>query len=424
MNAVRGLAGKLGAARAASDGKRAARKALRAPTALDFAVSSRIALLEPALWDAAAASGGLFLSRGYFTMLEQVLPANLSPRYALVTAREGGQTLPVAAIHMKIAQLSAAQLRPRREGRGRLLDPVKDRLSERLQQRVLACGNLLSYGQHGVAIAAGIDPATAWHAVAEVLYRVRHAEKLAGGAQFSLIKDLCGGHAGAARVLEGLDYRWVETEPNMVLALDPAWRSYEDYLASLASKYRSGIRNAVFKPIDAAGCTVDVLADPAPVAERLHQLYLDVHDNAAVRPFTLPVDYFPALLRFAGARGRLSVLRRPADRAILGFLVSLADGDTGYAYHIGFDREASKDLPVYLRLLHAGIADGVALGVKRISYGRTALEPKAALGAKPEPYGVLIRHRQPVVNSLIKRLLEGIEHAEPPERNPFKQSAS
>ena len=92
------------------------------------------------------------------------------------------------------------------------------------------------------------------------------------------------------------------------------------------------------------------------------------------------------------------------------------------AYHIGFDRAAAASLPIYLRLLHAGIADAIAMGCSEISYGRTALEPKAALGARPQPFGILVRHRQPVLNKMIKRLLTGIEHEEAPERSPFKKA--
>ncbi len=106
-----------------------------------------------------------------------------------------------------------------------------------------------------------------------------------------------------------------------------------------------------------------------------------------------------ALLAAAGDRFRCSVVKQ--GERILGFLISIADGDTAIAYHIGFDREAAQGLPVYLRLLHAGIADGIDLGCKQVSFGRTALEPKAALGAKPRAFGVLVRHRQPVLNKLI-----------------------
>ncbi|HTL28847.1 MAG TPA: hypothetical protein VL282_06500, partial [Tepidisphaeraceae bacterium] len=56
----------------------------------------------------------------------------------------------------------------------------------------------------------------------------------------------------------------------------------------------------------------------------------------------------------------------------------------------------------------------------RLSLGRTALEPKAALGAKPEPMAVWLRHRLPALNWMLRGLLGAIPHDEAPERSPFK----
>lgn len=151
----------------------------------------------------------------------------------------------------------------------------------------------------------------------------------------------------------------------------------------------------------------------------MHALYKAVQVNAGFRPFELQPHYFPALRQVAGEGFRCSVIRQ--GEKMLGFLISVADGDKSIAYHIGFDRAAAADLPIYLRLLHAGIADAIAMGCKEISYGRTALEPKAALGAKPQRFGILLRHRQPVLNKLIKHVLLGIGHDDAPERNPFKK---
>jgi hypothetical protein len=52
--------------------------------------------------------------------------------------------------------------------------------------------------------------------------------------------------------------------------------------------------------------------------------------------------------------------------------------------------------------------------------GRTALEPKAALGAKPEPMTVWLRHRLPALNWLLRGMLGAVPHNEAPERNLFK----
>lgn len=396
--------------------KRSERKRLRGPADLRYAIADTLAMLDAGAWDTLTADAGFFMSRAYLAALEPVLPVNITPRYALIFGEDGK---PAAVVYMQIAEISVAQARPQNSkiGEGRL-----NKLAARATQRVLTCGNLLAYGQHGVAFAPGVDVDLAWHGVAEVLYRVREADKLRGSTHFVLIKDIHEPYTKAASSLKNLSYRYVETEPNMVLALGDKWKSYDDYLASLASKYRSSVRNAVFKRIDEAGCTVELLSEVAAHGPRIHALYQSVQANADFRPYLLRAEYFPALQRMAGSRLRCSVIKR--GDALLGFLMTLADGDTAIVYHIGFDREAAADLPVYLRLLHEGIADALALGCKQVSFGRTALDPKAALGAKPEKYGVLLRHRQPVLNKLIKRLLLSIEHEEAPERNPFKKAAN
>lgn len=143
---------------------------------------------------------------------------------------------------------------------------------------------------------------------------------------------------------QNLSYRYIETEPNMVLSLRPEGKSFDDYLASLTSKYRSGVRNAVFKPMAEAGCVVEHLEDLAPYQDRIFELYKSVQMNADFRPVQLPPDYFVGLQRVAGSRLRCSIVRK--NDVILGFLISLADGDTALAYHIGFDRDAAVELPV------------------------------------------------------------------------------
>jgi hypothetical protein len=96
-------------------------------------------------------------------------------------------------------------------------------------------------------------------------------------------------------------------------------------------------------------------------------------------------------------------------------------GRTAIGYYIGFDRTAAAEgSPIYLRLLHATVADAIGWGCERLSLGRTALEPKAGLGARPEPMSVWVRHRLPAMNWVLRGLLGAVPHAEAPERNPFK----
>jgi len=403
------------------------KRALRRPSELEFAITDGIAYVNPAHWDTVAAGSGFFFERSYLRVLEQAGPENLTPRYALIY-RDGA---PVAAVYMQLVRIEAARMRkeeakesvasrnPAKRLLKRLAAPAAEKLGVNVHQRVLVCGNLLSYGFHAAAFAPEVLPETVWPGIAEVLYRVRRAEKLSGQTNFVIVKDLTAPELKSSRVLDKYSYRPVETEPNMMLELDPKWKNYETYLGSLASKYRSSVKNQILKPIEEADCRLEVLTDVAGHAERLQELYLDVHNNASLRPVTLPPTYWPALAAAAGERLRIIALTR--GDTMLGFIGCLRDGEMGVAYHIGFDRAASADLPVYLRLLHAAIEHLIAMGARRISLGRTALEPKARLGAKPQPMWVWMRHRQPLINQMTKRLLGFVQHDEAPEANPFKK---
>ncbi len=406
------------------------RKALRRPSGLKFVIADGIALLNGVQWDQVVGQSTFFLGRDYLYMLEQDGPENIVPRYVLIFEDEQ----PVAAVYLQIASVSGSKLGKKKEvvevvkAKNPLalirnaLAPAANGLSEGLRERILVCGNLLSYGFHGVAFAEGVDKAALWPAVAEAIYRIRRAEKLSGQTDFILIKDIIPSEAPHIEVLSKLSYRSLETEPNMVLDIAPEWKNYDGYLASLASKYRSSVRQQILKPIEAAGCVVEHIADLEQYGERLHALYMQVHEKASLRLFTLPASYFAALEQAAGGNLLCSIIRRKDDiNDLLGFIITLKDGAMAYGYHIGFDRHAGETLPLYLRLLHASIADAMQLGCSQLSLGRTALEPKARLGAQAQPITVWMRHRQPVMNVFVRNLLRVIPHEEAPERNPFKK---
>jgi Acetyltransferase (GNAT) domain len=112
------------------------------------------------------------------------------------------------------------------------------------------------------------------------------------------------------------------------------------------------------------------------------------------------------------------VVRR--DDQLVGFVTALRDGDTVVAHTIGFDRAVAAEVPIYLRLLHESVALALELGGRRLSLGRTALAPKATLGARPEPLTLWLRHRHPAVNLLARNLVRLVPHGEPPARHPFR----
>jgi hypothetical protein len=268
-----------------------------------------------------------------------------------------------------------------------------------------------------VGFAPSANAVEVWPAVAEALYRIRRAERLSGETNLVFIKDLSASQNASAEVLRRFSYRPMETDPDMVLELKPEWRGYVDYVSSLDRKYRKGIEQ-IQEQIEAAGCVVERVKDLGPCGGRLHELYLSVHHNAAVRPVTMSPKYMGALAEAAGEDFSCIVIRR-GDQ-ILGFVTAVRDGELAIGYYIGYDRGVAATLPLYLRLLQALVEQAIGWSCKRLSLGRTALEPKARIGAKPQPLYIWARHRHSTANFFIRKLLQAIPHEEAPERNPFK----
>jgi hypothetical protein len=370
-------------------------------TGYGFAIAEHIEQLNAVHWDAVTAGAPLFLQRDYLMALGEAPAEGMALRYALLYR----ERTPVAAVACQLLAIDGHRL------------GAKQRVLRTLRTRLLVCGNVFSWGPHGVAIAAGEDPVAAWLGVGEALYRIRRAERLVGQTGLMLVKDLPEHETPTG--LRRLSYRGFASDPDMVLEHPPKVRGFADYLAGMNAKYRKAAKDAI-AGVERGGCTVEHLPDLGPWAEAAHALYRQVHDRAAVKLSAIPPTYLPAVARHLGPeRFRATVVHRAGK--LLGFVTTLKDGDTAVAYLIGFDEAANGELPLYFRLLYATVEQGLALGCRRLSLGRTALEPKAKLGARPVPLHLAMRHRIPATNALIHPLLRFIPHDEAPERTVFKE---
>ncbi len=382
------------------------------PSGFAFALADAVAMLNPDHWDGLTAPASVYFSRAYLEALEGAAPGNLRPHYALVY--RGAK--PVAAV---VAQ--SVEVRGDALPKPGLRTAVKGSLAK-LKDRILICGNLLSWGPHGVAFAAGEDPADIWPGVAEALYRLRRADKLLGETGLVWVKDLTPEVEAHAAPLARFNYRPFETEPNMVFDVKPGWATFEDYLKDLKSGYRSSVRK-VRKDFEEAGFTLERLDAAGVAAARgdLHALYHQVHDGQKFRLASLHEDFLPRLAAAFGDGFRTHLARDREGRPA-GFITTLKDQDGAVGYYIGFDKAAAAaGAPIYLRLLQQTIEDAILLKAAWLSLGRTALQPKAQLGARPVPITCHIRHRVPAMNAVVRALLNLMpEPDQAPERNAFK----
>jgi hypothetical protein len=115
---------------------------------------------------------------------------------------------------------------------------------------------------------------------------------------------------------------------------------------------------------------------------------------------------------------RCTLIRDEHD--VVGFITTIRDGRRALGYYVGLDYAVNARVPLYLRLLQCLVEDAIELGCEELSFGRTAAEPKASLGASACASHVWLRHRMPAVNALVREVFTRVQPDAAPLRQPFK----
>ena len=90
-------------------------------------------------------------------------------------------------------------------------------------------------------------------------------------------------------------------------------------------------------------------------------------------------------------------------------------------YFLGYDDVIQKDKMLYLNMLYDMLLYSIRHRFKNIVFGRTALEIKSSIGAKPTEMFGLIKHHNPLINKCVAKLFKYLEpKTEWTARNPFK----
>lgn len=398
----------------ASGYRRVNRPARKSDLDFNYAVGDGIELLNPAHWDCLVDGQSLFLQRAFCRIMEAEGPRGLKHRYGIIYRRNE----PIAALAIRIAPLHAGQTRrevrvPRRPSGFRPFGPVPAELGQADAAaplpRLMLCGDFYASGFHGIALRQGEDLGALWPAIVMLLQKIQLQEGLARDRDYLLIKDVPSMPASDTRLLRTHQYRRFETSPTMVLDLSPRWTCYEDYLAQLNVRYRLVAHRAA-RELFRQGFETGTLDHLAPWAERMSELNAMVQRKADAHVYPMPRDFLPMLThQLPPSLWRCSALFQADSMA--GFVVVLKDRDEAVCYAMGWDTAAAPSLPVLPSLLHAAIRDALALGCRRLNFGRTALRLKAQLGATPEPSELWIQHARPELGLSVGTILETLSHA-------------
>ncbi|MCW3104084.1 MAG: hypothetical protein JWO09_2524 [Bacteroidetes bacterium] len=389
-----------------------------------FAVYDSVSMINKEHWNGIVGHGSEFLEIPFLSVIERTRPGNMRFHYAIIY----DQGEPVAISYFQVIDFSAESFdsileQDNSEFSCFITDYIKKHLAnhilrsaDKINMRLLICGNAYVSGEHGFTCAPGVDKTGVIDALADVIYRISRAEKLRGKIAAVLVKDFYPASLEHASELEEYKYHDFLVEPNMIV--DIQWQTFEEYLGAMSKKYRNRAKSIVKKGVALERkefSAAEILANAAEI----QTLFNNVHLKAKFRMVSVDSAYFAELK--STLSDKFSFTGYYHNEKLVGFRSAFTLNNELEAHFIGLDYEVNKELEVYQNILYDYIIEAIKLGKKQLILGRTASEIKSTVGAEAHELTCYIRHRNPLSNRIIKPFIDYLKPSEWVPRNPFKE---
>jgi len=343
-----------------------------------------------------------YLSFEYLQLLE-VENSSIGMRYIVIN--EGNECIAVAVIQILSIKLSAPY-NPTVECF--IMKEVILQLSKfglKKLHKILVCGNIFIAGENGFLLMKPENENFTDY-FASVLEKALKDIAKQENANLILFKDFRNMKDAVPQMLQQKNYRNVSTEPTMVLTIDESWKTFDDYLLAMKTKYRTKAKKAL---TESAVLLVKDLNynDIMQNINEFSSLYEKVENKASFSLGRLNLaTYISMKQKFPE---KFIFKSYSFNNKIVGFMTAFQNNNTLDAHYIGLDYEVNKELYLYQRILYDYVEVAIERGLKYVNYGRSAGEIKSSVGAMPIDLFCCMKHLSVFHNTFLKPLVEGIK---------------
>jgi len=377
-----------------------------------YKIFSSIAQL-PNNWDEVAHENA-FLQTPYLKVLENAAPTNMQCFYIGIFKKS-------ELIGVALAQyLDLNKLESFGERDKCIKTFIRNFIFKNFASHVLLLGNNMITGQNCYAFKKAIDYKTISELLIECATEIKNYFKKQNiTIHIVSFKDFYQECALAFNEFGFKSIYEFNTQPNMVLELQNHWKNNEDYVLSFSKKYRDQYKRA-HKKIEGIETRELSLEEIICKEERIYELYHYVAKNAPFNTFFLDKHHFSTFKKQCGKRFVLCGYF--LNEKLVGFHTLLLNGSVLETYFLGYDEHVQKEKMLYLNMLYNMTKFGIENQFKKIIFGRTALEIKSSIGAKPVVMSGFIYHTNTWINKMLPKIFPNLEPTLVwQQRHPFKE---
>ena len=367
----------------------------------------------PNTWDEVAHENA-FLQTPYLKVLENAAPTNMQCFYIGIFKKS-------ELIGLALAQyLDLNKLESFGERDKCIKTFIRNFIFKNFASHVLFLGNNMITGQNCYAFKKAIDYKTISELLIECATEIKNYFKKQNiTIHIVSFKDFYQECALAFNEFGFKSIYEFNTQPNMVLELQNHWKNNEDYVLSFSKKYRDQYKRA-HKKIEGIETRELSLEEIICKEERIYELYHYVAKNAPFNTFFLDKHHFSTFKKQCGKRFVLCGYF--LNEKLVGFHTLLLNGSVLETYFLGYDEHVQKEKMLYLNMLYNMTKFGIENQFKKIIFGRTALEIKSSIGAKPVVMSGFIYHTNTWINKMLPKIFPNLEPTLVwQQRHPFKE---
>jgi len=378
-----------------------------------FKVYDSITKVNHQEWEAVDTSDNIYLSIPYLHALEQGMSATMNFRYVTFFNSED---LIIGVAVFQLVHFKAKEL---------LQDRIPCSIAEKIQTyflndkklSLLICGNLYACGENGFAF-QGVEKSQFLKILTEVISELQNTNYKGDKISFSLIKEFWLTDDGSFSNLNDSGFLDFNIDVNMIFKLRSEWSSFDDYLESMNTKYRTRAKAVLKKSKD---IEVQELAasDIEKHSDRINFLYEQVLQKATYNLGMLDVRTFLELKKNLG--NKFIFKGYFLDGLLVGFTSSFFYRDIIDANFVGFEYGINNKYKLYQKMLYDFVNLGIQHQKSVLRLGRTAETSKSGIGALPVEMKLFARHRNLLPSKLLKPLISAIQPDEFELRRPFKK---
>ena len=214
-------------------------------------------------------------------------------------------------------------------------------------------------------------------------------------------------------------YRYISIEGDNIMRIPSEWKTFEDYILALSSKYRVRAKNIIKKSTAVSKMNLS-LEDTKKYANEINALYQHVASKVSFKLATLHQDFF--IYQKENMPDNYYIEGYFHNDTMIGFVSYYVFDDSIEVHYFGIDYAILKELHLYQRMLYDMVATAIHFQKRKIHFGRTAPEVKTTIGAELKPMFGYLKYRNPVVNFIMQFFTRNLQPRQYTLRSPFKEA--